>query len=302
MAKICYVPHRFGANGLDLIDKTNLICAEYTAQGYDLSLRQAYYQFVARGWLPNTMRDYKNLGSVINDGRLAGLIDWDFIVDRTRNIRGNAHWGDPSEIIDACARQFQVDKWATQPYYCECWVEKEALVGVLERICKELDISYFACRGYVSQSEIHEAAKDRLIPREENGQKTLVIHLGDHDPSGIDMTRDIQDRLRIFGCEADVQRIALNMDQVEQYNPPPNPAKLTDSRATGYVDKFGNESWELDALEPKIISKLISDVVMGVRDTSKWKKAVEKEKTMKKQLQDCSENWEDVTNFLERDN
>ncbi len=143
MPKICYVEHRFGAKALLTIKKANEILEEYTKQGFDLTLRQLYYQFVSRAIIPNNQREYKNLGGIINDARLAGLIDWDHIVDRTRNIRGNTHWSNPSSIISACASQFMIDKWADQPYRVEVWIEKDALIGVIERVCRMLDISYF---------------------------------------------------------------------------------------------------------------------------------------------------------------
>ncbi len=298
MAMICYVERNFKGGSLAVVEQANEILQEYTAQGFDLTLRQLYYQFVSRGLIGNNMQEYKKLGSIINDARLAGLVDWDHIVDRTRNVRGNSHWEKPADIVQACASQFQIDKWATQPCHVEVWIEKDALIGVIETICRNLDISHFSCRGYVSQSEIHEAARDRLVPCEDNGQECLIIHLGDHDPSGIDMSRDIQDRLEIFGCRADVRRIALNMDQVNKYNPPPNPAKMTDSRATGYVDKFGDESWELDALEPTVIGALITKEVMALRDEKKWAAAVKIEKEMKAQLARVCEHWDAVAESL----
>jgi DNA repair exonuclease SbcCD nuclease subunit len=77
------------------------------------------------------------------------------------------------------------------------------------------------------------------------------------------MTRDIRDRLELFASghlgwtdanRISVERIALNWDQVEQYSPPPNPAKLTDSRGAGYVACTATSSWELDALEPTVLA------------------------------------------------
>ncbi len=299
MARICYTEHKFSEKSLIIIAQANKILEEYGEQGFDLTLRQLYYQFVSRDIIANSMREYKNLGSIINDARLAGLIDWDHIVDRTRNLRGNNHWNSPNEIIETCARQFMIDKWADQPVRMEVWIEKDALIGVIERICRRLDIPHFSCRGYVSQSEIHEACKDRLIAYEENGQETIVIHLGDHDPSGIDMSRDIEDRFRIFGAKTEVRRIALNMNQVRQYNPPPNPAKLTDSRVEGYIAAFGSESWELDALEPKVIGALIEKEIKRERDDDKWDAATEREAVMQEQLQKCADHWDPkVVDFL----
>ena len=121
------------------------------------------------------------------------------------------------------------------------WVEKDALVAVIQRPAVRNDVNFFACRGYVCQAR----GTARAIRRQRyarQGQRVVIIHLGDHDPSGIDMTRDVQDRLSMFGTSTEVRRIALNMDQVEQYDPPPNPAKMTDSRANDYADLHGYSS------------------------------------------------------------
>jgi len=293
MPKVCYTPKNFHHLSLVRISQANSIITAYTAQGFKLTLRQLYYQFVSRDLIPNTMRSYKQLGEVINDGRLAGMIDWNAIEDRTRNMRCNSHWSSPNEIVGACARQFRFDLWADQDNYCEVWVEKDALVGVLEGICTELDTPYFACRGYTSQSEMWAAAQ-RLIGCEDEGKRTFIIHLGDHDPSGIDMTRDIQDRLRLFESEVEVRRIALNFDQVENYNPPPNPAKTTDARYETYRALHGEESWELDALEPRVIVDLIRDEVESLLDMDVWEESVGRQEEARRQLETVSSQWDKV--------
>lgn len=297
MPKIPYIYKTFHGASLALIIKANEIIFEYQQQGFDLTLRQLYYQFVARGLIPNTQKSYKRLGNLINNGRLAGLIDWDSIVDRTRNLSSVSHWAEPSSIIESASKSYRVDKWADQAYRIEVWIEKEALAGVLENTCPPLDIPYFPCRGYVSQSEQWRAAQ-RLRWYEMRGQRTYIIHLGDHDPSGIDMTRDITERLYMFGCHPTVDRIALNMDQIDEYQPPPNPAKTTDSRYRDYVQRYGENSWELDALEPQTIAKLITDKVLELRDHKKWGKAVKRETKGRKVLSDIAERYDDVVTFL----
>lgn len=259
MPNIQYKEINFRQSSLDLIKLVNQVIQEYQAQGYELTLRQAYYQLVARGYIPNNERSYKNIGNLINDGRLAGLIDWYAITDRTRNLRGNSHWDTPAEVIESAKYSYRLDKWEGQPNYVEVWVEKDALVDVVGQACRPLDVPFFSCRGYTSQSEMWAAAQ-RFIRRDDREQR-IIIHLGDHDPSGIDMTRDIQERLEMFGADVMVKRVALTMEQIDFYTPPPNPAKLTDSRCWGYIQKFGNESWELDALEPKVITDLIMEQV-----------------------------------------
>lgn len=261
MPKIAYKEVNFQSSSLETINLAIGIVGEYEADGYDLTLRQLYYQLVARGFIPNNEKSYKRIGNLINDARLAGLIDWFSITDRTRSMHKNNHWDNPAQIIKASIKQYAVDTRVTQPNYVEVWVEKEALVDVVGKACKRLDVPFFACRGYVSQSEMWAASR-----RFADDKYNYIIHLGDHDPSGVDMTRDIQDRMGVFGADVEVRRIALNFDQVEQYSPPPNPAKITDSRANSYIARYGAESWELDALNPSILKRLIEDEVNALTD------------------------------------
>jgi len=283
MAKIEYVNKRMSDEKLLLIGKCNEITADYEGQGYDLTLRQLYYQLVSKDLIENKQSVYKSLGVTISDARLAGLVDWYSIVDRTRALRGNNHWSSPAEIIKGAATGYKIDMWENQDYRVEVWVEKDALTGIISRTCKELDIDYFSCRGYSSQSSMWRAAQ-RLKRHDSGGRTPVILHLGDHDPSGIDMTRDIGDRLEMFDCYAEVERIALNMDQVRKYSPPPNPAKVTDSRASKYIEEYGASSWELDALEPSVLDALIKKHVAHYRDDSAYAEREAKLASDKKKL------------------
>lgn len=283
-----------------MIGRAMEIIEDLRAQGYTLTLRQLYYQMVARDIIPNAQSEYKRLGETLNKARLAGLIDWDAIEDRTRGIKGVAHWDDPSDVILSAAQSFRLDKWVDQRYRIEVWVEKDALIGVVEKACRALDVRWFSCRGYTSQTALYDAGK-RLLHYRRMGQVPMVIHLGDHDPSGIDMSRDILDRLEMFtNGSVDVRRIALNMDQIEELQPPPNPAKETDSRFESYRALHGDESWELDALDPAYIDRIITEEVEAVRDDEKFQAMQEKEGEMRNQLHDASARWADVVHYLEQ--
>ena len=297
MPKIQYKEIRFQQKSLDLIELVNQVVDEYSAQGYELTLRQVYYQLVARGYIPNNERSYKNVGSLINDGRLAGLIDWHSVTDRTRNLRSESHWDNPADVIASARYSYNLDKWKGQPNYVEVWVEKDALVDIVGQACSPLDTPYFSCRGYTSQSEMWSAAQ-RFI-RQEQREKRIIIHLGDHDPSGIDMTRDIQERLELFGADVYVKRVALTMNQIQTYNPPPNPAKITDSRASKYIDQFGDESWELDALEPKVITDLIKKQVTMYRNDDIYRAVCDKESREKEELKMLERNYDRAVAYLE---
>ncbi len=297
MPKIRYKEIRFQQKSLDLIELVNQVVDEYSAQGYELTLRQVYYQLVARGYIPNNERSYKNVGSLINDGRLAGLIDWHSVTDRTRNLRSESHWDTPADVIASARYSYNLDKWKGQPNYVEVWVEKDALVDIVGQACSPLDTPYFSCRGYTSQSEMWSAAQ-RFI-RQKQRKKRIIIHLGDHDPSGIDMTRDIQERLEMFGADVFVKRVALTMNQIQTYNPPPNPAKITDSRASKYIDQFGDESWELDALEPKVITDLIKKQVTMYRNDAIYRAVCDKESREKEELKMLEHNYDKAVAYLE---
>ncbi len=291
-----YKDIQFRGRSLELIDLVNKVIAEYKAQGFELTLRQVYYQMVARGFIPNNERSYKNMGNLINDGRLAGYIDWNAIVDRTRNLRRNSHWNEPSEVIDSARWSYLLDKWSWQPNYVEVWVEKDALVDIVGQACRPLDTPFFSCRGYTSQSEMWGAAQRFL--RQSHREGRYIIHLGDHDPSGIDMTRDIQERLYMFGADVEVKRVALTMGQVNTYSPPPNPAKITDSRCGKYIEEYGEESWELDALEPQMLVSLITNEVTALRDDDLYRDVVRREEREKDELQLICDNYEKVIEFL----
>ncbi|MBE3038467.1 MAG: hypothetical protein IMZ62_06620 [Chloroflexi bacterium] len=256
-------------------ESADAILNEYAAGGWILTLRQLYYQFVARGLLANTERNYKWLGSVVNDGRLAGLLDWDHMTDRTRTCRTVTTWDSPQDIIHAAIDSYRIDLWKNQPYRIEVWVEKDALIDVVGRAAKMWQLPYFSCRGYCSQSAMRDAAH-RIETYIDEGQDPCILYFGDHDPSGIDMGRDIQDRLRMFLHDPPLQffRLALTMEQIEQYSPPPNPAKLSDSRCQGYIANYGDESWELDALEPDTIVSLITEKVDELKDPDLWEEMV----------------------------
>lgn len=333
MPRIVYESKKFGPAALDVIAVANDICAQYQRQGLDLTLRQLYYQFVSRDLIANQQKEYKRLGSIINSARLAGLMDWDYIVDRTRNLEELPHWSSPGNGIRAIEEQYRTDRWGDQPYRCEVWIEKDALVGVLDAVCPRNDVPYFSCRGYTSQSEVWGAAQ-RLGEYVERGQAVGIIHLGDHDPSGIDMTRDIEERIQNYMTQdylnrhpdefpgeksvsvvnirlamrercggndpLEIRRIALNMNQVEEYDPPPNPAKLTDSRATGYIDRYGDESWELDALEPATLISLIDDNIESFRDEDRWAVSTDKMERDRYRLALVREHWDLVVETIEQ--
>ena len=293
--KIKYEGKNFRSEALKVIEQAETIINQYSAQGFSLTLRQLYYQFVSRGLIPNTDKSYNRLGNIISDARRAGMIDWDSIVDRTRYLRKQSSWGKPQSILESARDSYHRDLWANQDRRLEVWIEKDALVGVIEDVCNELDVPFFSCRGYVSDSEMWSCAMRIYKHERDDNQDTLLVHLGDHDPSGIDMTRDITDRLSLFSSDArgaiEIHRIALTMEQIKELTPPPNPAKITDSRYQDYADKYGDESWELDALEPSYIVNIIRETIEAERNDDRWNESVAEQEMERKQIGEVVNRW-----------
>lgn len=278
MSKQFYKHVDFRGDTIDLIATMNTICDEFMAQGFVLTVRQLFYQLVVRSFIPNTERSYKRVTSVANDARLAGLMDWDAIEDRTRSFITRGRWDSGNEILTNVAKQFHMDMWTEQEHRVFVIVEKEALAGVLEGVCRKFDMPLLAARGYPSGTVLREFANVALMAAYEVDQQPVILHLGDHDPSGIDMSRDLAERLELFSDmhgTVEFHRIALNMPQIEQQKPPPNPAKVTDSRFESYAAKFGDESWELDALSPNYLAKLVERHALKFIDKAKWAERIE---------------------------
>jgi len=313
MSKIFYADSSFTEAALGVIADAERICDNYARQGYRLTLRQLYYRFIADDLFPesrrdralgtkNTERNYKWLGDLVSKARVGGRIDWNHITDRTRRKEGgDSGWSSPEAAARSILDWYSISKWNGQAHYLEVWVEKEALVDVISAPASRWNVGHMACKGSPSTSVIHEAAQ-RLRRYEDAGRKTHVIYLGDHDPTGLDIDRDIQDRLRLFRSMASVERIALTMEQVEELDPPPSPAKVTDSRTNGYIEMYGtDECWELDAIEPAELDRLVEEAILGYLDMAGWNERVRQEADEKRVLTAVADNWQTVVDYLEEE-
>jgi hypothetical protein len=276
----------------ELLAEATTIAEEYRDDGYDLTLRQLYYQLVSEALIPNSDKSYKRVGCVLGDARLAGNFEMDLIVDRGRTAGPSKHHECKLHVKDALTEagsylkavphwSIAVDRWFGQPKHVSVWVEKEALSGVFQKPCKDLGVGFFACKGYPSHSSLwewlqslQEAYTTAWNDIEDDAGDTIdvgepyeavVLYFGDHDPDGWQIPRSAEKTLNTFiqVHNLDVplvrfERVALNMDQIRRYNPPPYPAKPTSSRFKGYIREHRiSDAWELDALKPRVLDALI---------------------------------------------
>lgn len=287
---IKYADFNFRTDTMRVIEKANEIISRYEKRNRKMTVRQLYYQMVVENFFANEDKNYDRLGSIISDARMAGLVSWTAIEDRTRYTRDNTMFDSPQNAFASVRAQYMTDLWAGQPIRLVVGIEKDAMVGVISEICYELRLPFTSFRGYSSQSQQWRLGR-QLAEYVRQGQRPILLHLGDHDPDGVDMTRDLGERLSTFaGVPIQVVRLALNMEQVERFNPPPNPAKQTSARYKAYEALYGTDSWELDALKPEYVEQLLEDAARKFRDQALWDERLAEEAEDKDTMDEAIKN------------
>ena len=268
----------FQRKTLDLFAAVNAILGQYEGP---LTLRQVFYRLVAAQQLENTRAAYCGLSKHLVNARLAGIVDDSRIVDRVRNTLRVPCWNDLPDFLETVRQSYRREKWTRQPYALEVWCVKDAVAGVLQPVTDRYEVLLFPCRGYDSYSALKDAGE--RIRRA--GRPTVVLYLGDFDPSGQDMPRDIRDRLtRDFGATFDLRVIALTREQVDEHDLPQNFAKRTDSRAAAFIARHGDIAVELDALPPNVLQALVREHLDQFFDVTAFAEEVAREQDEQKRL------------------
>ena len=268
----CVEHHGFSNSSMEIIDHIKDVLTKYRNLGYDLTVRQLYYQLVSANIIPNSVKSYNRIVRLTSKGRRSGLLDWDMLIDRGRPTKTFPRTMEPEYYLNLMARNYTINRWDDQPCHIEIMCEKQALEGVIAPICWKYQVNFTSNKGYSSDSSLYRMAR-RMLTRQHMGKDLHIIYLGDHDPSGMDMDRDIENRIDTFSefqALVDFHRVALTMDQIEKVDPPPNPAKLTDSRAPDYILEYGESSWELDALDPQYIEEIVIAAIEDIITPKEW--------------------------------
>lgn len=329
-----------------------LIVNRYAKEGETLTLRQLHYQFV--GHVPGYVNHdtaYKKLGDILDDMRYCGMCPWNAFEDRGRkpfipySVESVVH------ALQDTVDQYRINRQEGQTTYVELWTEKDALSAIFAKITSKYHVHLVINKGYTSSTAAYEAYR-RFAEQIKAGNKVKVIYFGDHDPSGLDMVRDIKERIMFFltrgarlyklkdridefhekqkntvwdicsyygkdrlanrimnfdkvpsqkDWEAwtelrnryfiemedifEVKHIGLTMEQIREFALPENPTKLTDSRANGYIKKFGKKCWEVDAIDLVELRRILEEGIKEAIDMKLYNKVVAREKKEIKELQ-----------------
>ena len=272
-------------SSLALADQIVTIIAEI---GPPMGVRQMFYQCVVRELIPNSRSGYRKVQRLLDLLRDSGDVDDDDIVDRSRPVHKAAMWGDAGELLAAAADQYRKDVWVTQPERVEVWLEKDALVGVVEQVTREFGVVLMPARGFSSRTGLYQAA-ERINDAD---KPTTIYYLGDHDPSGCDMDRDIQHRLlEKFDAYPTFERIAILDTDITTFNLPPQLVKNTDSRADKFTKKYGTKTVELDALPPDELRRRIEAAIRSHIDDEAWQRTLQVEAAERDSLAAYVKGW-----------
>lgn len=274
-----------------IVDATRNVLTQYDMP---LTLRQLYYRLVSSQLFENTFRNYKNLGRILVMAREQGHIDDSKFEDRARySSRSDYGFASPEEYLKNADDYFMNCEqtsnflWAHQPRYVEVWVEKDALRTLVEQITRRYRIRLNIGRGYASYTFVKDAAKRIEEALDNNPEREpIILYLGDHDPSGVNIQDDLRKRIMRYSQsvlpeDMKIIRVAITPKQIEQYQLPTAPVRTnhqgipTDPRANEFLKVHGNATVELDAIDPPELQKLIDLSIRACINTGPWNEAVD---------------------------
>jgi hypothetical protein len=245
-----------------------------------MTVRGLFYRLVSEGVIEKTEKEYKNV--VV---RLTALmrrhkeIPFGWIADNTRWMRKPTSFSSCEEALQRTAQTYRRDIWNDATCYVEVWLEKEALAGVLVQETSKWDVPLMVTRGYPSISYLYEAAE--IIA--ECGKPAHLYYFGDYDPSGVDITRAVEQGIREFAPNAEIyfERVAVTPEQIRQWGLPTRPTKKTDTRSKS----FSGESVEVDAIPASTLRALVDGCISQHVDEHLLDKCIEIEMQEREMLE-----------------
>ena len=275
----------------DVASLVNEILAQYDSA----TIRQIYYRMVSPPYqyMDNTRSMYCSFDAMLTRAREEGLVDWRKIADHTRNnITPDEYYYDDAMDYLETKREglrwwsfnYNVDYWENQPYCVRVFIEKDALAQVVSSVALEYKITTIPGRGYNSVTQLMALADEfRQIDK-----SIIVLYFGDFDPTGLDIDRSASERLSAYS-ETDIKLVRMALTESDIQGLPPNPTKASDPRAEGYVQKYGNRCWELDALPPNELQNRVRASIKAYIDEVQWQKDREREKADRDYVDEVAE-------------
>lgn len=215
---------------------------EIASEANPTTSRFIFYVATTRGYVPKTAAGYRTVQRLVAQMRESGDLPFSWIADNTRWMRKPDTYDSLDAFLAEAARTYRRDLWAQSATYVEVWCESDSVAGVLGSITAEADVPLMVLRGYSSSSFAWSAAKQI----ERDGRPAVLYYFGDWDPSGVDIERDLREKLARYAPGADIEltRVAVTPEDIEELQLPGSIKKSTDSRSR----KFQGEAVEVEAI------------------------------------------------------
>jgi hypothetical protein len=282
------MPRGKSQRNLDLIDA----CATILAEIQPATVRAVCYRLFVAGLIESMAKTCTNrVSTQLVYARENDWIDWSWIVDETREVERAATWVNPAHYIRAVAQSYRRDFWLLQPRSVEVWSEKGTVRGTLAPVLERYAVPFRVMHGYGSATALYDAATD-------SGARLMILYCGDWDPSGLHMSEeDLPRRLRAYGGAAEIIRVALTEDDVDNTALPGFhvDSKRTDSRWAWFRHTYGTRCCELDALSPVLLRERVEESIQSYIDVDAWERCELAEAAERESLQHVLDNWQAAT-------
>ena len=233
-----------------------------------VTIRHLFYRLVGERLLEKNEREYKKLGTYLMKWRRSGDIPWSAFADNTRWYYGSTGYSSMEAALKNTRDTYRRNLWATQPVFVELWAEKDAIASILLDEAGSFGVQVFPLRGFSSGSALHNAA-EHFKAQQADGKDVYVYYFGDHDPSGLEIDKSAVRNLRDdHGVNVNFERVTVTYEDIEKYNLPTRPPKLTDSR----TKNFKGESVEIDAMPMRVLREMVNECITRHIDPGEWDK------------------------------
>jgi hypothetical protein len=259
-----------------LLDQVNRVLAEYAEQ-LPLTLRQIFYRLVGAYGYEKSERAYGRLGETLNKARRAHLVAMDAVRDDGFTSAVPITFEDEDDFfaaVGAWAENLRLDRQRGQLRRLALWCEASGMVPQLERIAEPFGVGVYSSGGFDSLTDKHRTG------REWGGDPVTVLHLGDHDPSGVQrfsaLDEDVVAFAEHYGGDIEFSRLAVTPAQARRYRLPSAPPKETDRR------RFeGNETWQIEALDPRELANIVRMAIEGRLDRAIFDEVIAQEEDIR---------------------
>lgn len=256
-----------------------------------ITVRGIAYGLFVGGFIPSMeTRDTQKVSRNATAMREDGDLDWRDIVDDSRVPSRALVWTDIDERIHHAASGYRKDYWQDQPTIVEVWSEKATVKGVLQPVLDKWGVTFRNLKGFGSFTSVKQAAEESLH-NYFNEQSTHILYIGDHDPSGLYMSEvDLPRRLERYGASLSMQRVAVT---AQDFHLPKFSAdtKKKDKRYPWFVDRFGKDCWELDAIDPNDLRERVSEQIESCINLLRWERMVSVEQAEMESMRDFLTKW-----------